>query len=227
VLRQLLLIPIFVCAVAGSVAAQTHIYVSGDLFAEMPKFSRLTTSPDLFGTSDTVTPQNGVGAGGGGRIGVFLSPEWSVEFGVDIAGTISSSRTTLITGPIGIVPPPTPVPYTSNSTNSYGATSVLLGYHPPVHGRVHPGLLGGISFMHRVASYDSPTVSTASSAAGTTMTVTSTTYGAIDNGLTATVGAEAAVDVSDQLAIVPEVRVHAGGIGAILIRPGVAVRWRW
>ncbi len=122
----------------------------------------------------------------------------------------------------------TPVPYTSSSSNSYGATSVLLGYHPPVHGRVHPGLLGGISFMHRVASYESPTVSTSSTFTGlTTMTVTSTTYGAIDNGLTATVGAEAAVDVSDQLAIVPEVRVHAGGIGAILIRPGVAVRWRW
>jgi hypothetical protein len=45
--------------------------------------------------------------------------------------------------------------------------------------------------------------------------------------LTATLGAEAAIDLSDQFAVVPEVRAHAGGLGGILLRPGVAVRWRW
>ena len=50
---------------------------------------------------------------------------------------------------------------------------------------------------------------------------------AIANGLTGTVAAEAAIDLWSRLAVVPEVRAHAGGIGGFLIRPGVAVRWRW
>jgi hypothetical protein len=236
-MRRIVFLCVAVCAFARPARAQTRVYVEGDVFAEMPKFSRLVAVPDSFGTSDITVPPDSITAGGGGRVGVFLSPEWSVELGVDVGRTLANSRTTIIQGPPGLTPPAAPQPYTSGTTNSYGATSVLLGYHLPSHGRMHVGLLGGLSFMHRVSSYDSPSVSTTTGylvvppsqvpALVTTMTVTNTEYDVTNNVLTATVGAEAAIDVSDRVSIIPEIRVHAGGIGAILLRPGVAVRWRW
>ena len=236
-MRRSLVLCFVLFALARPARAQMRIYVSGDLFAEAPKFSRTLTSPDNFGTSDSTVPPDGVAVGGGGRIGAFLSPEWSVELGVDIGQKFDNRRTTTITGVVGITPVPTPQLFTSETTNRYSATSVLLGYHPPAHGRVHAGFRGGLSFMHRTASYLSPTVSESSAfLPGTTssppqpvtiLTVISNEYDSTLNVLTATVGAEAAVDVSDHFAIVPEIRVHAGGIGAILVRPGVSARWRW
>jgi hypothetical protein len=236
-MRRVLLCCLVMCAAARPARAQARVYVSGDLFAEMPKFSRVSTIPDSFGTSDTTVPPDSITVGGGGRVGMFVTPEWSIELGVDLGRTIINTKTSIIAGPPGVVPPPTPQPYVSQTTNGYGATSVLLGYHPTVHGRIHPGFLGGLSFMHRVASYDSPSISTSTAFAVTppsqvpalasTLTVTSSEYDTTNNVLTATVGAEAAVDVTEHLSIVPELRVHAGGIGAILLRPGVSVRWLW
>jgi hypothetical protein len=47
------------------------------------------------------------------------------------------------------------------------------------------------------------------------------------NGLTATLAAEAAIEVSRHFAVIPEMRVHAGGLGGFVLRPGVAARWLW
>ena len=237
-MRRVLLCCVVVCAAARPARAQTRVYVSGDLFAEMPKFSRVSMILDSFGTSDTTVPPDSITIGGGGRVGH-----------VSLAGVERRARrrpgahhrqhedddhrraagggaaTDAAAGDV------------SQTTNGYGATSVLLGYHPTVDGRIHPGLLGGLSFMHRVSSYDSPNISTATTfvvtppsqvpALATSLTVTSSEYDTTNNVLTATVGAEAAVDVTDHLSIVPEIRVHAGGIGSILLRPGVSVRWLW
>jgi hypothetical protein len=52
-------------------------------------------------------------------------------------------------------------------------------------------------------------------------------YRTVANGLTATLAAEAAIEVSRHFAVVPEVRAHAGGLGGIVVRPGVAARWLW
>jgi Outer membrane protein beta-barrel domain len=236
-MRRALCISFSLAALAQPAWAQTRIYVSGDLFAEAPRFSRSTMSPDTFGTSDITVPPDSVAIGGGGRIGAFLSPEWSVELGVDIGQKFDNTKTTTISGVPGITPLPPSQTFTSETTNRYSATSVLLGYHPPASGRVHAGFRGGLSFMHRTSSYMNPTVSESSAFPSvstsfppqlvTVITVTSTEYDNTLNVLTATVGAEAAVDVSHHFAIVPEIRVHAGGIGAILIRPGVSARWRF
>ena len=235
--RSALFVWLAICAGGQPARAQTRVYVSGDLFAEMPKFSRLVVSPDDFGSSDSTVPPDSVSVGGGGRVGAFLSPEWSLELGVDLGRTISHTRTTTIRGLAGLSPAPVPQQFTSGTSNRYSATSVLLGYHPPAAGRVHAGFRGGLSFMHRVGTFVNATVSTTTSFTTvspsfpplpvTTLIVTASEYSSIGNVITATVGAEAAVDVSDHFAIVPEVRVHAGGIGAILVRPGVSARWRW
>jgi len=49
----------------------------------------------------------------------------------------------------------------------------------------------------------------------------------ITNGLTATLAAEAAIEATCHFAVVPEMRVHAGGLGGFVLRPGVAARWLW
>jgi hypothetical protein len=49
----------------------------------------------------------------------------------------------------------------------------------------------------------------------------------VANGLTATLAAEAAIEASRHFAVVPEMRVHAGGLGGFVLRPGVGVRWLW
>jgi hypothetical protein len=52
-------------------------------------------------------------------------------------------------------------------------------------------------------------------------------YTSVTYGLTATVAAEAAIELSRRFAVVPEMRALAGGLGGIVLRPGVAAQWRW
>src|SRR5476649_1257151 len=115
-MRRTLVVCFVLCALARPARAQMHIYVSGDLFAEVPKFSRILSSPDTFGTSDTNVPPDSVAIGSGGRIGAFLSPEWSVELGVDVGQKFDNTRTTIITGVPGITPAPQPLPFMSETT---------------------------------------------------------------------------------------------------------------
>jgi hypothetical protein len=228
---------LFVCFafLAGThlAQAQTRVYVSGDLFAEVTKFSRLTVSPSDSGASDT-TPPDSVTGGGGVRLGVFFSPEWSLELGVDTGRTISDVRTVMVRNLGGLTPTAAPQNYDSRTSSRFSTTSVLLGFHPPPRGRVHAGLRGGLSFVHRTSTYTLATVSTSTSFSTspgvvpiTTLSVATLDYSSTGNGITATLGAEAAIEASDHFAVVPEVRAHAGGLGAILIRPGVSARWRW
>lgn len=229
---------VFVCFafLAGTepARAQTRVYVSGDLFAEATKFSRLTVSPSDSGASVT-TPPDSVTGGGGVRLGAFFSPAWSLELGVDTGRTISDVRTVTVRNLGGLTPTAVPQSYDSRTSSRFSTTSVLLGFHPPPRGRVHAGLRGGLSFVHRTATYTLATVSTSTSFSAsppgvvpvTTLSVATLDYSSTGNGITATLGAEAAIEASDHFAVVPEVRAHAGGLGAILIRPGVSARWRW
>jgi hypothetical protein len=180
-------------------------------------------------------PRDGVTVGGGGRVGAFFSPEWSLELGADFGRAISDAETVSFPSPtLGLFIPP----FQSRTSTRFSATSVLVGYHPPPRGRVHVGFRGGVSLMRteRVAttsristtfvSRPLPTLPGVGLVEPVTSVVTSgiTT---IAHGLTATLGAEAAIDVSRHFAVVPEMRVHAGGLGGFVLRPGVAARWMW
>ncbi len=230
---------LFVC-VALSVAlsldraasAQTRIYVSGDLFAEITRLSRTTVTPDEIGLSIT-GPVDGVTAGGGGRVGAFFSPEWSLELGVDLARTISDARTLTVRLPAGRMfafPPPQ---YQSRTSTRFSATSVLAGYHPPARGHVRAGFRGGISLMHTERTSTNASLSSIFTSIGPIpvpvprISVATTEVTTIGNGLTATLAAEAAIEASRHFAVVPEMRVHAGGLGGFVLRPGVAARWLW
>jgi outer membrane protein with beta-barrel domain len=235
-MRRALFVSLVFCLGALPARAQTRVYVSGDFFAEVTKFSRLTVTPNDSGVVDTV-PGDGVTAGGGVRIGAFFSPEWSLELGVDIGRTLSDVRTVSLRG-LGL-PVELPVQqYQSQTSVRLGATAVLIGYHPPARGRIHPGFRGGVGIIRRDATYTTASVSTSTVfptptpgspvlVPRTTLTVTTNQYTSLSYGVTATLAAEAAIETSDRFAVVPELRMLTGGIGAIVLRPGIAARWRW
>jgi hypothetical protein len=239
-MRRAMFTCLALCALVQPARAQARIYVSGDLFADITRFSR-TTTPDLvvgLGLDDG--PLDGVTFGGGGRIGAFFAPSWSLEFGVDFGRRFSDERTLDIRGPLRPTVPTSSLSsslqYQSRTGHRFTASSVLLGYHPPVRGRIQPGFRGGVSFMHSERLFTYTSIGTTPIFIPTLpgvvpvlppISVVTDQYRTVTNGLSATLGAEVAIDLSDQFAVVPEVRAHAGGLGGILIRPGVAVRWRW
>ena len=214
-------------------SADTRIYVSGDLFAEITRLSR-TVGPDSTTVSDIAEPGDGVTIGGGGRIGAFFAPSWSLELGVDVAKEVREERTLSLREPIGIVLPTPSLRFQSRTRHQFSASSVLLGYHPPARGRIQAGFRGGVSFMHVERSLTSASISTVTTLPtlpgglpAVRFDVVTSELTFITNGLSGTVAAEAAISVWNRFAIVPEVRVLAGGLGGILIRPGFAARWRW
>ena len=213
---------------------QTRVYVTGDLFAEVTRLSR-TIAPDVLASAADVAPRDGVTSGGGGRIGAFFTPAWSLELGVDLGRTLRDERTIGVPSPIGLLIPPRALQYQSRTSHRFSASSVLLGFHPPAHGRIHAGFRGGVSFMHTERMF---TVSSISSILvfGPTVpgiptveriSLITDQYTTVTNGLSAALAAEAAIEVSRHFSIVPEARAHAGGLGGIVLRPGVAARWLW
>ena len=214
-------------------SADTRIYVSGDLFGEITRLSR-TIAPDPTTIGDIADSGDGVTIGGGGRIGAFFAPAWSLELGLDVAREVSDDRTLSIRQPIGLFLPAPSLQYQSRTRHRFSASSVLLGYHPPARGRIQAGFRGGVSFTHVERSLTSPSISTVTllpTVPGlppvTRVEVVTSEFTFITNGLSGTVAAEAAISMSSHFAVVPETRVLAGGLGGILIRPGFAARWRW
>jgi hypothetical protein len=214
-------------------SADTRIYVSGDLFAEITRLSR-SAGPDTAILGDIADAGDGVTIGGGARIGAFFAPAWSLELGLDVAREVSEERTLSIRPPLGLVLPAPSLQYQSRTRHRFSASSVLLGYHPPARGRFQAGFRGGVSFMHVERSLTSASISTITflpTLPGLPVfprfDVVTSEFTFITNGLSGTVAAETAISVSSRFAVVPEVRVLAGGLGGILIRPGFAARWRW
>jgi len=234
-MRRVLFVGLALSVTVQPARAQTRIYVSGDVFAEITQLSK-TTAPAILGSGPETSPRDGVTVGGGARIGAFFTPAWSLELGLDLGKTIAEERSVGIRVPLGLTVPSSSLLYQSRTSQRFTATSVLLGYHPPARWRLHPGFRGGVSFMHAERTFTSASVATTQVFNPTvpvfvdpvpTISLATAEYTTLSNGLTATLAAEAAIDLWNHLAIVPEVRAHAGGFGGILVRPGVAARWRW
>jgi hypothetical protein len=232
---RLLLISLALGVASRPVYAQSRIYVSGDLFAEVTRMSRTTVTPEALLVNSS-PPADGVTAGGGGRVGAFLSPEWSLELGVDSGATISHTRTQSVALPVLVGVSVAAPQFQSHTSTRFGAASVLIGYHPLARGRIHAGFRGGVSLMRTERTSTSASVSSItyppfSPLPGPSLvpviSVVTTEVTTILNGLTATLAAEAAIDMSRHFAVVPEMRVHAGGLGGFVLRPGVAARWMW
>ena len=224
-----------VVACGAPARAQVRVYVTGDVFAEVIRLSRTTVTPEpVAGTADLVTPQDGVTLGGGARIGAFFSPTFSLELGVDMGRAIRDERTRTL-GFGSVLPGTLPsLQYRSRTSQRFTATSVLVGYHPVVRGRIQPGFRGGISFMRTEREFTVASISTVTLTPTLPpglivpgFTLVTNEYRAVVLGLAGTAAAEAAIDLTDHLAVVAEMRALAGGLSGIVLRPGGAVRWRW
>jgi hypothetical protein len=234
-LRRVLFACLAACACSQPAWAQTRIYVSGDVSEEVTRFSRTVTPLDV-GSTD-VRPPDGVTVGGGARVGAFFSPEWSLELGVDLGREISNTRTVPVAIPAGFPPTTRSPQYESRTSSRFSATSVLVGYHPPARGRAQAGFRGGLSIMRVDSTFTTSSISFSSLSIISsplvpavilppTFNVTTNEVAAVGYGMYATVGGEVAIEVSSHFAVVPEVRVHVS-TNTLLVRPGVAARWRW
>jgi Outer membrane protein beta-barrel domain len=240
-LQRTLALGLFVFGCASAARAQSSVYVSGNVFADLQRGSG-QTSPSGDRRDTTV-------AGGGVRVGGFLSARWSLELGVDAGAatdtTVSLSPTDSTVTSIGLtgvvtIPPTlvTPLPIRPTPIISLTvderirtratATSVLLGYHPPSRGRLQAGFKGGISFVRSTTTITSTIAYRVSDPlllpilqlpAPTTDTTSSVAF-----NTAATVAAELAISLSAHAAIVPEMRAFGFG-SRVFLRPGAAVRW--
>ena len=232
---------LLVFAPAAGARAQSALYVDGHLFADLQRGSG-ETSPIPVKLDATV-------AGGGVRVGGFLSTRWSLELGVDsgaasdaavsLSPTDSSVAsfevTSFVTSPGGLLTPITSPrgPVVSVNVDErvrtrVTATSILLGYHPPARGRLQAGFKGGIGFLRSTSTLTS-TVSYKVSdplllpflllPAPVTRTSSSVAY-----NTAAIVAAEVAIELSAHAAVVPEMRA-LGFSGRVFLRPGAGVRW--
>ena len=233
--RILFVVGLLVCTQAATARAQTSVYVSGAVFADLRRGSG-QTSPDSTALDATT-------AGGGVRVGGFLAARWSLELGVDAGGT--ADVTASLSPASRPLPPATTLALSVDDVFGTGtsiaavtldqrvqtrvtATSVLLGYHPPARGRLQAGFKGGISFVR--------SGSTVTSTFGFGITdprlaqflllpaPTTTTTTSVHLDMAPAVAAELAIALSAHAAIIPEMRALGFG-DQIILRPGAAVRW--
>jgi hypothetical protein len=240
--KRALLMGLLVFVHTAAARAQSSVYVGGNVFADLQRGSG-ETSPVSTKLDATV-------AGGGVRVGGFLSTRWSLELGVDTGAvtdvTVSPSPTdsavaavgltSFVTSPAGVSTTPFPLPrgplvfvdLDERVRTRVMSTSILLGYHPPSRGRLQAGFKGGVGFVRStttIASTVSYRVTDPLLLPFLQLPAPVThTSSSLAFNTAATVGAELAIALSPHAAIVPEMRAFGFG-GRMFLRPGAAVRW--
>ena len=222
--------------VARASSAQPSLYVAGAGFSDIKLFG---TGTIYYPVSNAPT-LNSTGAGGGVRVGTFLHPKVSLEFAVD-AGTKSETSFQYPVQILAIYPAPS---YQLKASASFVTVNTVLGYHPAARGRVRFGFLGGLSIVRGTYKSDLPgyvlpaaTFTESRSLVTPVLGFTPTalfapprSYTQHDLAAGGILGFEAAFELTDRLAVVPEIRSVIfsqpyNGPGVFLIHPGVSVRW--
>jgi hypothetical protein len=217
---RFLLFPLFFVAAVARPAvavAQPHLFVGGDLFADVKRFSGEPTTNTLDGT----------GIGAGAETGVALTDHWSVLIAVDGGRSTTTTRSIpigVLAAPVGVTTPITA--FSSQVSNRITATSVLAGYRISGRRRLAVEVLGGLSFLH--VRRDFTTIRTPPVAAAPALVIRP--YTLLDNVAAASVDGDFVIGLTSHLAVVPRARVHAfslssGGPSGFVIRPGIAARW--
>ena len=134
-MRKISSLALLLVALSGPARAQSHLFVSGDLFADHKRMSGNSTDSTL----------NVTRAGGGAGVGYQATDRWDVRGEVEVGGT------TTITRPLV----PTVTAFQSRTRNRITAASALAGFSPGVGSRVRFTVLAGISFLHVKTQFDS------------------------------------------------------------------------
>ncbi len=207
-MRTVLAVVMILMTLATPALAQTRAFVTADVFADLKRFSGDPSTNVLDGDA----------AGGGVRVGTFLTPQWSVELGVDLG----RSTTALLDTPTTAIKGAPPPLRQTRTVNRLTATSVVVAFHTS-GARVQLGYIGGLTLLHVVRRTDTLVGGVAQKTRVRDM---------IDNVPAATLGMEARIAVGKHFGVVPEVRALAfslsgTGPSGFAIRPGVAARWNF
>jgi hypothetical protein len=186
-------------AVSQPALAQSHVFLSADVFAD---HKRLSGNSSEF-------PLNVTRAGGGAGIGYQSSVRWDVRGEVEIGGTTTTTKALL----------PTVTAFQSRTRNQISVASALVGFSPATGSRVRFTVLGGISFLHVKTQFDSipaglavvPHTDVDNIGAPTVGIEVPLLFGSHFSVVPAVRADAFTLRTSD--------------IGGFLIRPGVAVRW--
>jgi len=231
----------FVCCIglllARSASAQPNLYVAGTAFSDIKQFGSGTIYYPVTGAPTL----NTTGIGGGLRVGTFLHPKVSLELGVDVGTTTEATfQYPVNILAMSILPPPN---FQLKASTGFVTVDTVLGYHPAARGRMRFGFLGGLSIVRGTYKSDLPgyvlpaaTFSETRGAVGPVLITPASIFAPArsytQKDLTAggILGFEAAIEFTNRLAVVPEIRSVIfsqpfNGPGVFLIRPGVSVRW--
>jgi hypothetical protein len=206
-MRRMCLAISLTAALAVPAAAQSPVFVTGALFGDLKRFSGDPATNVLDGDS----------VGGGGRLGAFVAPQWTLELGVDAGAFTTALRDSPLPAVKGMA---LPVLRQSRTRNRLIATTVLVGFHPSTRRHVQFGYFGGLTLLRVTRRSDTLIAGVAQP----------NEREVIDLVPAATMAAEARVGISQHLAIVPEIRVLTFSLSppapaGFAIRPGVALRW--
>ena len=229
-----------ILAAANAASAQSRVYVGGTAIADIRRFDSIQYDPRVLASFFSGMSLDGTTAGGGARVGTFVHPMWSLEFAVD-AGSMS---TNVFPNPVQSLPSRSStlrLPQISNGT-SFLTFSTVVGFHPGKMGRLRLGYLGGLTLVRgtyesTIPEFGIPTDVTPVPDFRASFTIfpslpspviESRSLRRIDNSVGGILGLEAAVDVSEHLAVVPGIRTIVfsnSGRSVFLIRPEAGVRW--
>ena len=134
-MRQISSLALLLLALSEPALAQSHVFVSGDVFADHKRLSGNSTDSTL----------NVTRAGGGAGVGFQGSDRWDVRGEVEIGGTTTITQAIL----------PTVTAFQTRTRNQITAVSALAGFSPGAGSRVRFTVLGGISFLHVKTQSDS------------------------------------------------------------------------
>jgi hypothetical protein len=230
--HQIALAIILACVCSRAASAQPAGYVAGSLFADIREFGSTSAVPyygDQFSLDAT-------GIGGGIRVGTFLHPRWSLELSAEVA-----SRTTTDLDDAVRILSIAPARFDFRASARFVTVATTVAFHPPKAGRVTLGYRAGFSFVRGTYKSDYPSYILATAiytrdASGVIPTIvpppifTAQTVTQEHNTGALTMGFESAIDLTQRIDVVPEVRALVfsapnNGPGVFLIRPGVGVRW--
>ena len=134
-MRNISSLALLLLALGEPALAQSHVFISGDLFADHKRLSGNSTDSTLNVTS----------AGGGAGVGFQSSDRWDVRGEVEIGGTTTITQALV----------PTVTAFQSRTRSQITAVSALAGFSPRAGSRVRFTVLGGISFLHAKTQFDS------------------------------------------------------------------------
>ena len=134
-MRKISWVVLLLLALSEPALAQSHVFVSGDVFADHKRLSGNSTDSTLSVTR----------AGGGAGVGYQGSDRWDVRGEVEMGGTTTINQALV----------PTVTAFQSRTRNQITTVSALAGFSPGVGSRVRFTVLGGISFLHAKTQFDS------------------------------------------------------------------------